>query len=85
MAGLLCGGTATVRPAARSPCSRRVAVRPSVRSGPSRGGSASMVLRGSARWAGTSGLGDTAASFPAGGGPVREASSAFRTGRVNNG
>jgi len=38
-----------------------------------------MNLRGSARCTGSSGLGDTAASIPAGGGSVREASSASRT------
>ena len=38
-----------------------------------------MNLRGSARCTGSSGLGDTAAYIPAGGGPVREASSASRT------
>ncbi len=43
-----------------------------------------MVLRGSARWAETSGLGDTVASFPAGDGPVRGASSAPRIARENN-
>ncbi len=40
-----------------------------------------MVLRGSARCTGSSGLGDTAAYIPAGGGPVREANSASRTVR----
>ncbi|GAA5704267.1 hypothetical protein Save01_05103 [Streptomyces avermitilis] len=40
-----------------------------------------MDLRGSARCTGSSGLGDTAAYIPAGGGPVREANSASRTVR----
>ncbi|GAB1328850.1 hypothetical protein ACE1SV_31890 [Streptomyces sennicomposti] len=44
-------------------------------------GSDSMVSRGSARCTGSSGLGDTAAYIPAGGGPVREANSASRTVR----
>lgn len=38
-----------------------------------------MVLRGSARCTGSSGLGDTAAYIPAGGGTVRGANSASRT------
>ncbi len=44
-----------------------------------------MAVRGSARCTGTSGLGDTAASIPAGGGPVREANSASRTVRGRSG
>lgn len=40
-----------------------------------------MVVRGSARCTGSSGLGDTVAYIPAGGGPVREANSASRTVR----
>ncbi|GAA2901253.1 hypothetical protein GCM10010524_36430 [Streptomyces mexicanus] len=44
-------------------------------------GSGSMVVRGSARCTGSSGLGDTAVSIPAGGGTVREANSASRTTR----
>lgn len=63
MAGLWCGA-AGPEP---WPCSRRVAVRLSVRSGRAMAGSASM----GAAWVGplrtgTSGLGDTAASFPRG-------------------
>ncbi len=55
-------------------CSWCVAVRPAVRSRPAVSEGLPWVLRGSAHCDGTSGLGDTAASFPAGGGPVREAS-----------
>lgn len=55
-------------------CSWCVAMRPAVRSRPAVSEGLPWVLRGSAHCDGTSGLGDTAASFPAGGGPVREAS-----------
>ncbi|GAA3819400.1 hypothetical protein GCM10023083_61010 [Streptomyces phyllanthi] len=47
----------------------------------SHGWSASMGVRGSARCTGSSGLGDTAAYIPAGGGTVRGANSASRTAR----
>lgn len=40
-----------------------------------------MAVRGSARCTGSSGLGDTAAFIPAGGGTVREANSASRAAR----
>ncbi len=62
-------------------CPWRVAVRPAVRSRPVVSEGLPWVLRGSAHCLGTSGLGDTAASFPAGGGPVREAGDASRTVR----
>lgn len=68
-------------------CSRCVAVRPAVRSGPAIGGTLVWVPRGSARCTGLSGLGETAAPFPAGGGPVREVRPTSRTvrGRVRQG
>lgn len=56
-----------------------VAVRPSVRSVSGFARTFRWVLRGSARWTESSGLGDAAASFPAGGGAVREADAASRT------
>ncbi len=59
-------------------CSRRVAVRLCVRSSPAMTRTVPLAMRGSARCAGVSGLGDTAASIPAGGGPVREANTASR-------
>lgn len=59
----------------------RVAVRPAVRSGPVRTEALAWVLRGSARRTGRCGLGETAVSFPAGGGQVREANCASRTVR----
>lgn len=62
-------------------CSSCVAVRPAVRSGPVRTEALPWVLRGSARCTGHCGLGETAASFPAGGGPVREANCVSRTVR----
>lgn len=57
----------------------RVAVRPSVRAGRPAAGTFPWNLRGSARCTGSSGLGDTATSFPAGGGPVRGVSPTSRT------
>jgi hypothetical protein len=68
------GGPAAARP-------RRVAVRPSVRPSPATAGAVPWAVRGSARCTGSSGLGDTAAYIPAGGGSVREAGSASRTVR----
>lgn len=62
-------------------CSWCVAVRPAVRSRPAVSEGFPWVLRGSARCTGLSGLGDTAASFPAGGGPVREVNDTSRTVR----
>lgn len=56
-----------------------VAVRPCVRSVSVTARTFRWVLRGSARCTGSSGLGDAAASFPAGGGTVREANAASRT------
>ncbi|GAA2222176.1 hypothetical protein GCM10010360_47180 [Streptomyces nogalater] len=61
----------------------RVAVRPPVRSSPAIRRAIPWAVRGSARCTGSSGLGDTAAFIPAGGGPVREASSASRTVRAS--
>ncbi len=52
---------------------------PTVRSASAVAGALPWKLRGSARCTGSSGLGDTAASFPAGGGTVRGAESASRT------
>ncbi len=66
-------------------CSRCVAVRPSVRPSPATAVALRWDLRGSARCTGSSGLGDTAASIPAGGGPVREAKSASRAARRPHG
>lgn len=62
-------------------CSWCVAVRPAVRSRPAVSEAFPWVLRGSAHCTGPSGLGDTAASFPAGGGPVREVNDTSRTVR----
>ncbi|GAA2437818.1 hypothetical protein GCM10010433_43240 [Streptomyces pulveraceus] len=62
-------------------CSWRVAVRPAVRSRRAVSEAFPWVLRGSAHCTRLSGLGDTAASFPAGGGPVREVNDASRTMR----
>lgn len=62
-------------------CSSCVAVRPAVRSRPAVSEAFPWVLRGSAHCTELSGLGDTAASFPAGGGPVREVDDASRTVR----
>lgn len=68
MAGLWsvrkCG--ARYGPSRRAPA--HVAVRPAVRSSPAIGGAVPWVVRGSARCTGSSGLGDTAAYIPAGGG-----------------
>lgn len=66
-------------------CSCCVAVRPAVRCCPAVEGALPWVLRGSAHCTGLSGLGDTAASFPAGGGPVREANRVSRTVRGADG
>lgn len=67
--------------AASRTCSWCVAVRPAVRSRPAVSEAFPWVLRGSAHCTGPSGLGDTAASFPAGGGPVREVNDTSRTVR----
>src|SRR5690349_19083328 len=66
-----------------TPALARLALRLPVRSSPAIGGAVPWLLRGSARCAGSSGLGDTATFIPAGGGPVREATSASRTVRVS--